>query len=66
MTDIGSRIRFYRESRRLSQAALARRLGMASPQLCRYETGHTRPGLLVLGRIARALNVPLSDFLLGR
>ena len=63
---IGLRIRFYRKSRELSQRELARRLRMAPPQLSRYETGRTEPGLVVLGRIAKALDVPLSDFLFGR
>lgn len=64
--DIGSRIRFYRTTRDLSQRELARRLRMAAPQLSRYETGRTQPGLTVLGRIARVLDVPVSDFLFGR
>lgn len=64
--DIGSRIRFYRRLRDLSQRQLASRLGMAAPQLSRYETGHTQPTLSVLGRIARALDVSVSDFFFGR
>ena len=64
--DVGSRIRFYRQACRLSQRELARRLRMAAPQLSRYETGRTQPGLKVLNRIARVLDVPVSDFFFGR
>ena len=64
--DVGSRIRFYRRACRLSQRELARRLRMAAPQLSRYETGHTQPGLKVLDRIARVLDVPVSEFFFGR
>jgi len=35
---------------------------MGAPQLSRYETGRTQPGLVVLNRIARVLDVPVSDF----
>ena len=60
--NIGGRIRFYRRRRDFSQRELASRLGMAAPQLSRYERGRTQPGMLVLSRIARALDVPVSDF----
>lgn len=64
--DIGSRIRFYRRHRDLTQRQLASRLRMAASQLSRYETGRTEPTLSVLSRIAGALDVPVSDFLFGR
>ena len=64
--DLGSRIRLYRSSRRLSQRELAGRLKMAPSQLSRYESGHTEPGLRVLERIARTLGVPVSEFFVGR
>jgi len=64
--DIGSRIRFYRKLRGLSQQQLASQLRMAASQLSRYETGWTEPTLAVLARIARALKVSVSDFFFGR
>ena len=64
--DVASRIRFYRGTRRLSQRQLALRLDMAPSQLSRYETGLVEPTLSVLTRIAEALKVPVSDFLMGR
>jgi transcriptional regulator with XRE-family HTH domain len=64
--DIASRIRFYRRSRGLSQRGLGLKLGMASSQLSRYESGRVEPTLSVLRRIAGVLNVPVSDFLSGR
>jgi transcriptional regulator with XRE-family HTH domain len=60
--NVGSRIRFYRRLRDLSQLELASRLRMAASQLSRYEKGHTQPRLSVLARIARVLDVPVSDF----
>ncbi|HUV38940.1 MAG TPA: helix-turn-helix transcriptional regulator [Planctomycetota bacterium] len=64
--DIGSRIRFHRVMRGLSQRDLAASLRMAPAQLSRYETGRTQPGLAVLDRIAKVLRVPVSDFFFGR
>ena len=60
--NVGSRIRFYRRLRDVSQRELALRLRMAASQLSRYERGYTQPRLSVLARIARALGVPVSDF----
>lgn len=64
--NIGPRVRFYRKIRNLSQRQLASSLRMAPAQLSRYETGRTQPGLAVLRRIARALDVPVSDFFFER
>ena len=64
--DIGSRIRFYRDLRGLSQRQLASQLRMAASQLSRYERGRTEPTLAVLARIARVLKVSVSDFFFGR
>lgn len=64
--DVGSRIRFYRRLRYLSQRELASRLRMAPAQLSRYETGRTQPGLRTLSRISRELDVPVYDFFFGR
>ena len=64
--NIGSRIRFYRKLRELSQRELASQMRMAPSQLSRYETGQSEPTLGVLRRIARALSVPVSDFFFGR
>lgn len=50
-------IRYYREKVGLSQAELARRVGMAKPQLCVIEQGRYRPRPVTLERIARALGV---------
>ncbi|HUW55869.1 MAG TPA: helix-turn-helix transcriptional regulator [Planctomycetota bacterium] len=64
--NVGSRIRFYRQLRTLTQGQLASRVRMAPSQLSRYETGQTQPSLGVLGRLARALGVSVSDFFYGR
>ena len=64
--DVGSRIRFYRKLRDLSQQQLAARVRMAGSQLSRYETGQSQPSLGVLARLAKALGVSVSDFFYGR
>ena len=64
--DLGSQIRFYRRTRRLSQRQLAHGLRMAASQLSRYETGCAQPTISVLTRIARVLDVPVSEFFVGR
>ena len=63
---IGQRVSFYRQAQNLTQRQLAKRLKMAASQLSRYETGQTQPGLKVLKRIARALDVPIADLFIGR
>jgi transcriptional regulator with XRE-family HTH domain len=60
--DIGVRIRFFRAVREVLQRDLAECAKMHPAQLCRYERGRSRPTLRVLGRIAKALNVPISEF----
>ena len=62
---VGSRIRFYRDAAGMTQRQLCRRLRMAPSQLSRYENGLTRPGLEVLCRVARALDVRIADLVVG-
>lgn len=66
MTDtLGSRIRFLREERRLSQLEMANELNISNVQLSRYESGARKPDPDMLVRIADFLNVS-ADYLLGR
>ncbi len=53
-------IRRLRKQAGLTQAALAKKAGMARPNLTRLEAGHCRPALETLERIARALDQPVS------
>jgi len=54
---IGESIALMRERLGVSQVALARRLGMTKPQLCKIEKGTSEPRPETLERIARALGV---------
>jgi transcriptional regulator with XRE-family HTH domain len=51
-----------RESRGLSQAALAKASGVAQGYISQLEAGEKKnPGIETLKKIASALNVPLTD-----
>jgi transcriptional regulator with XRE-family HTH domain len=65
-TDIGLRIRRFRNERGLSLSELAEQAGVSKSHLSAIETGAgTRPGAAVLHRLASALGVTLAD-LFGR
>lgn len=63
MTDIGKRITQLRKAAGFSQAELARRCGWKSGQsrIGNYEKGTRSPSLDDLPRIAKALNVDVTD-----
>lgn len=58
---LGDRIRFARQSRRLSQERLGELSGQDRQTINRIEQGHVSTRIDTLFRIARALDVPLSD-----
>ncbi len=57
---VGVRVRGWRLARRLTQRALARKLGMAPQNLARLEAGRHAPSVALLVRLASALSVPLD------
>jgi hypothetical protein len=59
-------IRQVRESAGISQAELARRLGVAQPSVARWESGRRNMHVDTLQRIADALNVNLEVIFSGR
>lgn len=61
----GRRIRELRGERELSQEELAHRAGMHSTYLGGIERGERNPALVNIGRLATALNVPLSELFTG-
>lgn len=66
MTDkleIGSKIRYERKKAGLTQAQLAERCGICSPNLVKYETGKQVPRLQMLKRIGDAIGIPYTRFL---
>lgn len=60
---IGARIREARKAMKLSQTALADRLGITFQQVQKYERAHNRVAASRLVEIAAVLNRPVADFL---
>src|ERR1700676_3457444 len=58
---IGDRLRQMREERKLSQGDIEKRTGLLRCYISRVENGHTVPSLETLEKMARALEVPLSQ-----
>lgn len=64
-TSIGERIRGYREQREISQAGLARLLGVKAVSAWRWESGRVVPSLRRLRAISEVLGVSLSALVEG-
>jgi transcriptional regulator with XRE-family HTH domain len=60
---IGPRVRALREAMDLSLRDLAERCGVSAPMLSQVERGETSPTLAVASRIARGLDLRLSQLL---
>jgi transcriptional regulator with XRE-family HTH domain len=63
VTPVGGRVRALRESMSLSLRDLAERTGVSAPMLSQVERGETSPTLQVASRIARGLDLSLSQLL---
>lgn len=61
--DIGERLRQCRESKGMSQAQMEERTKLLRCYISRVENGHTVPTIETLDRFARALDMPLYQFL---
>lgn len=57
----GDRVREIREAKKITQAELARRIGIHQPVLCDLEKGRHSATLQTVERIATALGVTASD-----
>src|SRR5262245_1217452 len=62
---VGHNIRIYRNARRISQTALAERLGVRFQKVQEYERGTSRVGAGRLAQVAAALDVPVTALLDG-
>ncbi len=60
---IGTRIRYYRNKKKLSQEALAEMVSVNNDHISRIEGGYIRPSLSLLVAIANALEVSVDDIL---
>lgn len=63
---LGENVRRLRERERLSQEELAHRAKVHVTYLSGVENGHRNPSLEVMGRLASALGVGVSELLLAR
>ena len=59
---LGQRIRVRRSSLKISQAELGDKLGVSFQQVQKYEKGVNRIGSVRLGKLAEALQVPITFF----
>ena len=64
MIPLGDKLRDSRNERNLSQAQLAKRVGVTSSTVALYETGDRLPSLPRLIALSRSLGVT-TDYLLG-
>jgi transcriptional regulator with XRE-family HTH domain len=60
---IGERLRFLRENKNLTQGDIEKRTGLLRCYISRVENGQTVPALETLEKLARALEMPLYEFL---
>lgn len=61
---LGEKIKFLRQSKRLSQNKLSERSGVSQSYINELENGKkTNPTYELLQKIAQALEVPISDIL---
>ncbi len=58
--DVAIKVIQYRADHGLSQAALARMLGMRQPNVARLESGEHEPSLSTLAKLSEALDLNLS------
>jgi transcriptional regulator with XRE-family HTH domain len=60
--DVGIRLRFLREARKISMRSLAQISGLSANALSMIERGKTSPSVSTLYRLADAMGVPVTDF----
>ena len=59
---VGSKIRQLRKERRLTQAVLAKKIGVQQSDLCRMENGEYKVALDTLFRILGVFGMKIGDF----
>ena len=59
----GQRLKAIRKSKKITQKELAKKLGIATNSLSRYETGERNPSISMLKEIAKALEVPQYELM---
>ena len=64
--EIGSRLREFREYKKLSQGDIETRTGLLRYYISRVENGHTIPSVETLEKFARAFEMPLYQLFYDR
>ena len=65
VTQLGMRIKFLRKSKKLSQLDLSLEAGVNKNYISDLEKGRRNPTILVLNKIAVALNIDLATLFKG-
>ncbi|MDQ0189720.1 helix-turn-helix transcriptional regulator [Alicyclobacillus cycloheptanicus] len=60
MTDLGTRVKSFRLQQKMSVRELAKRAGVSVSYVYAVESGHRGHNIVKLGKIAKALGVPVS------
>lgn len=60
---IGSRIKYAREQRKLSQRQLAEKIGQTAKSVSKYESGERIPSTVKLLKLSQALGIPFESLL---
>ena len=63
--EVGANVGRLRNERDISQAQLARMIGVNRPNLCNFENGRQNVSIDYLVKIAEGLDVPLVEFFAG-
>ncbi len=58
---LGARVTMLRKSRGMTQAELARAIGVSQQAVFAYELGDRRISVLVLTKLARIFSIPIGD-----
>lgn len=61
-TDVGKRLRYFRELRKMNRNELANAAGVSPTYIYQLEKGEKSPTIEYLGYICEALNISLCDF----
>ena len=59
--NIGEKIRKARKEKKLTQEKLGEKLGVSGAMIAQYETGKRNPKMETLNKIAKALDVPITE-----
>ena len=65
MSNIGENIRKYRKARGMSQEQLSFEVGVKRAVISKYENGFIAPSLAMIEKIAKALDVTISEIYIG-